>query len=297
MRKFTYLSILSGFVFMVSCSIFNPYSKLRSEADEAYQKGRLNESMELYEQIIEAQEEKNRKIDTSLYISAGKVAYELEQTNKTIEYLEIARINSKVLDEESLIALIKTYHEIDNLSLEIRRMEDYIDNYPNGKYFVEIKKRYFLALAESKSWEQAYEFWPKLEGDPLEDESLTEAYFSVNNSLENNEKTAELAKRLLELNKTNKAALEWHAKKYYYRATERYKRETQAYEKNRTNKQYAKLLDAWGVIHDDFRKAKDYFELLYKNYPESEYANFLANIYERLNNDSKARYYRQRAND
>ncbi len=266
------------------------------EADEKYQAGELNKAMELYTEIIEEKREKNKDINGELYYKVGMIANELEKHTKVIEYLELARLNSEV-NAESLLALAKSYREIGNLSLEIRRLEDYFENYPDGADINEVKRDLFLALVESKSWKQANDIWPELEGEPHQDELLTEGYFLVNQALGNNEKTEELAEKLLEINKTNKKALEYFAKKYYYRAAERYNKETEAYAKNRTHKQYAQLLDAWSIIHDDFRTARDYFELLYDNYPSSEYASFLETIYTRLDNNAKAQYYKKRANE
>lgn len=277
------------------CSIFNQNGKLYDAADKAYKEGRIEEALDLHIQVIESKKEKNRQVEGELYYRAGMFASEIGNTTKAIEYLELARLNS-FINTESLIALAKSYKEVNNLSLEIRRLEDYIENFPSGEEIAEVRKWYFLLLVESMTMEQAIDEWNKIEGDPYQEEALVEGYFLANKVLENEDITEELAAKLLKLNKINQAALEWYAKKYYYKAAKRYTLETEAYEKNRTNKQYAKLLDAWSIIHDDFKTSRNYFEQLYKHYPNSEYANFLANIYERLNDDSKAKYYRKRAN-
>jgi hypothetical protein len=295
MKNLFFTSILSFLMILSGCSIFNQSGKLYDAADIAYKEGRIEEALDLHIQIIESNKEKNHKVEGELYYRTGMIAYEIGNTSKAIEYLELARLNS-FINTESLIALAKSYKEVNNLSLEIRRLEDYIENFPSGEEIAEVRKWYFLLLVESMTWEQAIDAWSKLEGDPYQEEALVEGYFLANKVLENEEITEELAEKLLKLNTINKVALEWYAKKYYYKAAKRYTLETEAYEKNRTNKQYAKLLDAWSLIHDDFRTSRNYFEQLYKNYPSSEYATFLANIYERLKDDAKAKYYRKRAN-
>lgn len=294
MRHIIFISILSLLFIFSGCSIVNQYSKLSAEAEAAYKEGKPEEALDLYVQIIESKKEKNHKVEGELYSRAGLLAYEIGNTSKVIEYLELARLNSQI-KAECFIALAKSYKEIDNLSLEIRRLEDYIENFPDGAEIAEVKRWYFLALVRSNTWGQAFTLWDELD-NTYQDETLVEGYFLVNKALDNKEMVEELAEKLLKINSINQNALDYYAKKYYYKAAERYTLETTAYEKNKTNKQYAKLLDAWSIIHDDFRTSRNYFEQLYKNYPSSEYANFLANIYDRLNDDTKAKYYRKRAN-
>jgi Flp pilus assembly protein TadD len=89
--------------------------------------------------------------------------------------------------------------------------------------------------------------------------------------------------------------LNWFAEKYYWKAEKNYQAQMEAYEKNRTRKQYAILLREFKLVSSDFREALNYFSKLYRLYPDPEYARYLGNIYARLNDGQKARYYHGKA--
>ncbi|MBS4014705.1 MAG: hypothetical protein KGZ97_13285 [Bacteroidetes bacterium] len=295
MKNF-FLFFLSLTVLFSACSTLNQHNKQKLQAEEAYTEGNLQQAFDIYENIINSKRDKRQQVEGEFYYRAGMLAYELDNTSKTLEYLDLAR-HAESIDAEGYLALANTYKKINNLSLEIRRLEDYVENYPESEIILEVKSRLFLALVESMSWQQAEEIWGDLDEISATDEMLIQGYFTLNKAVDNEKLADEYAQKLLNINGTNRNALEWFARKYYNKAAERYNAETKAYEQNRTNRQYAKLLEAWGPIHDDFRKSRDYFEILYKHHPSSEYANFLANIYERLNDDAKARYYKQKARE
>ena len=68
-----------------------------------------------------------------------------------------------------------------------------------------------------------------------------------------------------------------------------------AYRENRTRKQYAILLEAFKQVSTDFRTSRDYFLRLYKINPDPAYAEYLGNIFTRLEDKEKAAYYKKRA--
>lgn len=103
------------------------------------------------------------------------------------------------------------------------------------------------------------------------------------------------ARKILEKDSKNTKALYHLAKKYYWIAENRYKREMAAYEKNKTKRQYIKLLDALEQISANYRISRNYFLRLYKIEPNSKNAAYLANIYGRLNNKKMAEYYKRKA--
>ena len=103
------------------------------------------------------------------------------------------------------------------------------------------------------------------------------------------EQTAEV---ILEQNPENEPALTWVAKKYYWQAENRYQTEMTAYDLNKTHSQYAILLEAFKTVTLDFKESLGYFTRLYEQYPNPDYAKYLGNIYVRLNDKQKARYYR-----
>jgi hypothetical protein len=69
----------------------------------------------------------------------------------------------------------------------------------------------------------------------------------------------------------------------------------EAYDKNKTNKQYKRLLEELKVVTTEFKDAKSKYENLYRLNPKPSYAQYLSNIYVRLNDKEKADYYRSKA--
>lgn len=285
---------ISVFIFS-GCAFISGLGGHTYEADTAYNNKQYDEAYEMYYDYIESRKSRGRDIEPEIYEKAGISAHKLDKNSEAIEFLSLANQNS-VLSAEGFLALAKSYREIDNLTLEIRNLEAYLNNYPDEPDFDEVQIRYFETLVEGRNWHEAYELWDELGKDRFENEKMLENYLIVNRYLEKDASATGIAKKILEINNENIVALDWLAKNYYYQALNRYNYEMQAYERNRTHRQYAQLREAWPVIHADYRTSRDYFMKLYEIEPKGEYARFLANIYERLNDDVKARYYRQRIN-
>ena len=121
-------------------------------------------------------------------------------------------------------------------------------------------------------------------------------YLTVNKNLENEAIADQLANQILKMDKNNTIALEYYAEKYFWKAENLYTTEMNAYKKNRTTKQYNKLLKALDEVWPNFQKSRDYFLRLYKIDPKPEYAKYLGNIYTRYDDKEKAAYYYKRAN-
>jgi tetratricopeptide (TPR) repeat protein len=113
--------------------------------------------------------------------------------------------------------------------------------------------------------------------------------------LENDEELIKVSNELLALNPDNTDALFFLGKHFFWKAENRYQSEMEAYEKNRTNRQYAQLLRAFETLNADFRKSLDYFLRLYKINPQPRYARFIGNIYLRFEDKGKADFYHKKA--
>ena len=281
-------------IFVTSCSPLRHLDDLQRSADASYLEGDHAAALTAYEELIASYREADIPVDGQVSRRAGLLAFEAEETARAIEYLEMARL-SDALDAEATRALAISYREVDNLSREIRMLEHYVATYPGGDHFTEMQQRLFETLVESLNFQQAYELWPELEGEPRKDEGLSSRYLQVLISLEQQAEATALAEDLLAMNRNNLPALDFLAKKHFRQADQLYRREMQAYEANRTHRQYARLLEALEVVNTDLRIALDYFTRLYRQNPNSEYASYLANIYERFQDEENARYYRRRA--
>ena len=290
--------ILVYFVFAIffvhSCALLQPTAELENQADAAWEAGNFEEAFGLYEQIIEAHQSREQAVDGVLLNRAGISAWESGETQKALEYLELARHTADA-DAATFATLAKAYREVDNLSREITNLERYVERFPDGPEVKALRNRLFMTLVESLNWQQAKDLWADLGGDPYQDEEMLTAYLQVNRALDDVEKSAAIAEQLLDLNRNNQEALDFLGRMHFDQAVSLYNREMRAYEQNRTHRQYAQLLEALEITNTDFRIALNYFERLYALDPKPEYATFLANIYERFQDEERARYYRQRA--
>lgn len=294
MKHYTFFTVLLTLIFFTSCSSLRSLDELSESAETAYEAGNQEEAFEAYNRLIAAYRNQNREPDGEIYQRAGLIAFELNETAKAIEYLELAR-HSHAVDDKTYLTLAKAYREIDNLSREITMLEQYVEGYSHGPDFKDMQRRYFLTLAESLNYQQAYALWPQLAGEAGSDETLLTAYLQTLQALGHERQATLKAEEILSLNRNNIKALDWLAKRHFRQADDLYRREMQAYEQNRTRRQYAQLLESLEVINTDLRIALDYFKRLYAQDPRSEYASYMANIYERFQDDENARYYRRRA--
>ncbi len=288
------ITFLILFSFFYACSPLRQFSDLSQEAEMAYSSGNYADAYDLYRQLIEAHQSRNQSIDGETYNRAGVSAYEAGETQQALEYLEFAR-HTEAADDRTFASLAKAYREIDNLSREITNLERYLDRFPDGAEADAFRVRLFETLVESMNLQQALNLWPELPGNPYQDEGLLTLYLQLNRQIDNTAKAAELAERLLDLNRNNQEALDFLARKHFQEATSMYNREMRAYEENRTHRQYAHLLEALEIVNTDLRIAMNYFKRLYEQNPRPEYAGFIADIYERFQDEENARYFRRRA--
>ena len=270
-------------------------SKLAEEGNAAYQTGDYIAALNAWEQVISDKESRGQTADTSIYFKAGKAAMELGNTAKARTYFEKAE-DMQYEDPAMYASLAHIYKGIDNLSLEIEALENYHEKFPNGKVADTINVRLFQTYVESENWQKAVNLWPEIEEKAASDADLLTGYLIVNEQLENDNKCDQLAQQILKLDPDNIEALEWQAYKFYWKAENLYVSQMKAYQKNRTNRQYKKLLKAWDKIWPDFRKARSYFLKLYKLDPKPKYAKYLAGIYTRMKKEQKAAYWERRAN-
>jgi tetratricopeptide (TPR) repeat protein len=280
-------------IFLTACGISRQVSELQTNAEAAFNQENYQEALNLYQEIIELKNSRDREIDGITWYSAGLSAWETGQTLKATEYLEMAASNG-FTSEKTYYMLSGAYRLVDNLSREISNLESYISNYPEGGQAVEMRKRLFEAYIESKNFDLALELWPDMT-DSQRDSLLLDGYFIVNKELGNEDDLEKIAGKLLEIDRKNINALEYLAEKYFRVAENRYQEELEAYEKNRTRPRYRDLLAALDEINEQFRLSRDYFERLYAIAPSPRYAAYLRNIYIRFGNEEKAGYFEKKS--
>ena len=289
MRLILFIAVVTFLIFS-SCSSTRQWTELSQQAGQAFEQNEYENALDLYEQYIMHFGHDATVIPDSIYRGAGLAAFELGMTAKALDYLNIIR-HSDLADAPVQYALALSNREIDNLSREITALEIYVEKYPEAKKIEPMRQRYFETLVESRNYEQALELWPAIKSHAQKEEWLLERYFEANKGLENDDKLYDIASSLYSLNPQNTKALSHLAIHYFWKAENRYQDEVEAYENNRTHKQYAQLLRAFKILNADFRKSLDYFLTLYQLEPKPEYATYIGNIYLRFNDKGKAGYY------
>lgn len=286
------LMMLAGVMFF-SCTTSKKSTGAKVSADQFYDSGDFGNALVAYEQVIADYVAESRTDECPVYGRAGLSALKTGNISKAIDYLKMDTY-TPYATEDTYFGLATAYKEKDNLSKEILTLQDYLRLYPAGKHIDEVKVRLFETYVESENWEAAQELWPPVPTANV-DEKMLSQWFTVNLALKNEEQCNDLSLQLLKLNPNNIPALEWQAKEAFLKAENHYQAEMDAYEKNKTNKQYKRLLEELKKVTTEFQTAKQAYENLYALDPKPEYAQYLGNIYVRLNDKEKADYYRKKA--
>lgn len=291
--KYLNLILVVSVVYLLSaCGSGKVLTQKKTDAESHFQNNEYSNALAAYKEVINIYEVNNNSAECPVYTNAGISAYETGDYKLAISYLKNDEV-SNFKREETFHYLAKSYKAIDNLSLELLALNDYIINYPQGKDIIDIKSRLFLIYVEVENYDPALELWPVVKETNPSDVSLLEAYLTINQGLDNIDTCKSVANELLNVNPENIPALEWLGKYYYRLAEDRYQKEMKAYDKKKTNKQYRILLKALDIVTVDFKKSLKYFKTLYDVQPNSEYANYLSHIYNRLSDKKKAQYYKK----
>ncbi|MBU1014651.1 MAG: hypothetical protein KKG99_16780 [Bacteroidetes bacterium] len=292
------LSLFMGLAILITaCSTnkeISQINQMRTKGISSFTEGDYSGAFAKFAELINVAESKGELARLEDYEGAGKSAYALGQNERALVYLEQAKdLGSK--DENVYFSLADIYHIKDNLSKEIRYLEFYNTNYPKGSHIKLVDLRLFESYVKSENWEQGLAQWPLVQDNQPFLEIIAEGYFKINKALKNEAECEKTAKELLKINSNNIIALEWSAERLFWKAENFYQESITEYDKKKTNSQYAKLLKALNVVTADFKKSRDLFEKLYKLKPLPKYAHFLGNIYSRLNDKEKAKYYQSKA--
>lgn len=290
MKIFRFTQFLLVMILVHSCVS----TKFADEGNLAYESGNYEGALQAWDKVMMDYANKGTVEDTAIYYKAGQAALHLDQTDKALTYFKAAQ-NMQYKSPVLYATLASIYKSMDNLSLEIDALEKYKAALNQVTGADSLIVRLFKTYVESENWDSALELWPTVEDVAKTDVSMLVDYYEVNEALENEDECEQLAGKILELDANNALAMEWFAKNYFWEAENRYVSEMKAYQNNRTNSQYKKLLKAWDVIWPTFRKSRDYFLKLYEIDPKPHYAQYLANIYTRMDKKKEAAYYKARS--
>lgn len=284
---------LSIVVLFAACSTNKEIAQKRNTGLSFYTQGDYKTALLKFTELIAEAEKNGQLASIEDYEGAGKSARALGLNEEALPFLEQAK-NLKSTDAQIYFALADIYHIKDNLSKEIRYLEYYQKKFSGGDKNEIVNLRLFEAYVVTESWEQALDLWPLVRDQSQYQEVLTECYFRINVALKNETEAEKTAKELLRRDSENVMVLKWIAERYFWKAEKLYQKEMAAYNKKKTNSQYAKLLKALNVVTADFKRSRDFFEKLYEANPLPEYAKYLGNIYTRLDDKAKAKYYQSK---
>lgn len=276
---------------LYSCKTALSIADLQTNAEQAFNERNYTASLQQYESLIKNWNDNNAFEQNPYYDKAGHAAFALKDYDKAIEYFNHST-HYGFAGANTYLALINHYREIENFSREMTVLNTFIEKFPIEAVEADAHERLFEMYVETSRWEEAAAQIPFLAHEPSIEQ--LEQMLLVHNKLGNEKEEEATANQLLSLDSNNTAALEWKAKKYFEAGEARYNAETEAYERNKSRSQYARLLKGYEAAGEDYRKARDIFERLYKQNPDKKYAVYLYNIYARFQDEEKAAYYRSR---
>ena len=277
-----------------SCTVSKQMSQLKTDATLAFEKSDYSAALNAYDSLISLGTSRGKEADGAIYRNAGLAAWEVGQTQKTLDYLERAK-ELEAANGATYFTLAKAYLKIDNLSREIINLNIYLDSYPNGDEIDGVRCQLFLAYVKSENWPLAVDLWDSLNNECKDSQNVLLAYLKMLRQDNDSARIIDTAKKILKSDSNNAEAMEALAIELFNIAEAAYQSEMKAYQKNRTNKQYRQLLNALETINADLQRSRDYFERLYKSNPDPRYAQYLGNIYTRFDNKKRADYYYRRA--
>ncbi|MDA3906753.1 MAG: hypothetical protein PF484_11820 [Bacteroidales bacterium] len=290
MSKFTLLAIILVSLFITGCSGTSKISKQNTIASDAAAAGDFETAFNYYNNFIKEQQSKNKEIDGEIYGAAANTALKINKYIVAEKYFKQASYKGYA-DPDLYANMQSVYKSIDNLSKEIEVLEYFVEHFVTDVRFSVQSKRLFETYIESENWNKAIAMWPSFDARTQTSVQMMDLYLIAQKKLNNDDVVNLIATAILKKDVTNRSALEWMAEKYFWKAEKRYQNELDAYEKNKTNKQYNIMVKALDIVTADFKKSLGYYKKLYKLYPSKEYAKYMGNIYTRFLDKKKSEYY------
>ena len=283
-----YFGIFIVIIFLFSCSGPKVLVNYKQLAENEALSGNFAAALENWKQYFSTTD--NEAVLGEEFAKAAVQAFKANNQELAISWFDQARYKS-FSNDEMYETLAEIYRQQNNLSKELSALEFYTENINNQS--LKVNNRLFLIYSEIGLNEKALESWNKLNTKLQSEENNLLQYFLWNKKLKNNSVCDSVSLVLLGKNKEQIDALEWNAKKYYWDGQNRYNREIETYNNNKTTGQYKRLLKELDLVTTDFKKALPYLQTLWKINPGEEYAGYLANIYARFGDEKKANFYKQ----
>lgn len=289
-QKLSFLGLII-IVILASCSgpkIVAPALTSKDIAVQATVDGNYSAAVEAWKTHFDQQT--LAQIPGADFAVAAQMAYKAGDSNLAVSWFDQARYKNYD-DAEMYSTLAKIYRSQKNISKELSALEYYKTNFSEN--LNEVNNRLFEIYYEIDMYDKALEEWTDMDEKSQNEFSNLKSYFKINMDKENSSICDSVAMVILDIDPAYVEALEWMGNKYYWLGENRYQREMEIYNKNKTNKQYKILLKELDLATADFKKALPYFEKLWEIEPGEKYASYFANIYARFGDESKVNYYKK----
>lgn len=284
---------LSLFVLFVlsACGSTSKLS-LENSADALMAASQYQKALDLYEKRIAELEQSGQTVSGSLYEKAGKAALIYGDSAKCEQHFKLAMYHDQA-SPFVYYQLAGFYQSAGNISKEIMVLEPLESKFPGSEEAIKKRPRLFQLGLISDQPKLSLRLWPTIP-EIYKDEDLLTTYLLVNRKAGLTDSCNNISYRILKRYPDNITALEWKAIKYYNLAEDRYQREMNMYEANKTHRQYKVLLDELELSTEDMKQSLNYFNKLWKLNPDPVYATYLHNIYARFGDEKMAAFYRKK---
>ena len=286
-RKFLYVIIAS--LLIVACGTPKVLeTSYKATANNATAKGDYTQAVELWQQYFnQISIEEVAGVD---FADAAKAAFKAGNSNLSLSWFDQARYKNYA-DAEMYTILGEIFREKKNISKELNALEYITENFSESSS--QIDSRLFDIYVEIDSPEKALQVWNRLNEATKNETPKLNTYFLVQKELKDTTVCDSVSLVLLEKDPQNVEALEWNAKKYYWKGENRYQREMAKYNKKKTTRQYKILLKELDKATADFKRSLKYFDKLWEIEPGEKYASYFANIYARFGDEKKSKSYQK----
>lgn len=278
--------IFAGFACSGPKKVTTPVVSDKELAEQAVLSGNYAKAFEYWTQYFA--KTPVEQVAGSDFANAAGVAFNAGNTSQSVSWFDQARYKN-FASAEMYLTLAKIFKGQQNISKELTALEYIQTNYPEKSGI--ISTRLFEIYNEIKEPGKALNAWQNMNQTEQNEIQLLNQYFELQKGLKDTLVCDSVANVLLVKDPKNVSALEWNAFKYYWKGENRYQREMDKYNKNKTNKQYKILLEELDKSTADFKKSLGYLERLWNVEPGKKYASYFANIYARFGDESKAKSY------
>ncbi len=291
MRQTFYFFALGLIILLASCKgpkIIAPTISNKALAEKAVADGNYAVSVENWKKHFDQQA--LAEVPGSDFALAALAAHKAGDPNQAVSWFDQARYKN-FADADMYFTLAKIFRSQQNISKELSTLEYFKANFYTNEG--EINQRLFEIYFEINMYDKLQDIWRAMDENSKSEIQNLKNWFKVNQALEKKNVCDSLALVIVEKEPENTEALVWLGDKYYWLAENRYQREMEKYNNNKTNRQYRILLGELDLATADFKRALPYFEKLWKIEPGEKYASYFANIYARFGDEAKVNFYKK----